>query len=168
MGALSAFEALLPDHQRVFGDDHSDTLNIRSNIATWKGLTGNKWGALAAFEALLRDQTRVLGSDHPYVFRTRSNIAYWRGRTGNPLGALTAYEALLPDREQAQGRDHPDTLAMLASMGDVSIQVGCRAEGCRRFREALARARRRFGPDHDLTRRFEQMIDEHGCEKTDG
>ncbi|WP_280641200.1 tetratricopeptide repeat protein [Streptomyces afghaniensis] len=69
------------------GQDHTDTLTTRSNLAYCGGRAGDAAGAAAAFEQLLAYQERVLGPDHPDTFTTRSNIARWRGRRGMRLGA---------------------------------------------------------------------------------
>ena len=39
--ALRLFVELLPDHERVLGADHPETLTTRSNIAVWTGRTGD-------------------------------------------------------------------------------------------------------------------------------
>ncbi|WP_410870358.1 tetratricopeptide repeat protein [Nocardia sp. A7] len=79
-GALTAFELLLPDHQRILGPNHPDTLRTRNNIAAWRGETGDLAGALAEFELLLPDHQRILGPDHPDTLRTRRWIENLRKR----------------------------------------------------------------------------------------
>jgi Tetratricopeptide repeat len=51
--------------RRVHGANHSETLTIRSNIASWTGKYGRRAEALRLFRELLPDQERVLGRDHP-------------------------------------------------------------------------------------------------------
>ena len=91
--ALQLFTALLPDRERVLGRDHPDTVNTRSNIASWTGEVGDVRAALQLFTALLPDRERVLGRDHPDTLTTRSNIASWTGRVGDARGAATLHRA---------------------------------------------------------------------------
>ena len=71
----------------MLGPDHPDTLFTRSNLASWRGESGDPAGAAAAFEELLTDYLRVLGPDHPGTLAARNNLAYWRGQAGDPAGA---------------------------------------------------------------------------------
>ncbi|WP_165071406.1 tetratricopeptide repeat protein [Paludisphaera rhizosphaerae] len=162
-GALALFEALLPDQERVLGRDHPDTLRTRNNIAALTGSCRDARGALALFAALLPDRERMLGRDHPDVLTTRNNIASWTGRCGDARGALALFAALLPDRERVLGRDHPDTLNTLGFVGVYSILTGSEADGCRWLREGLNRSLDRFGPEHQLVRTFQDVIQQYGC-----
>ena len=87
-----------------------DTLIGRSNLARFRGETGDYAGAVTAYEELLPDLVRVLGDDHPTTLIGRSNLARFRGETGDYAGAVTAYEDLLPDLVRVLGDDHPTTL----------------------------------------------------------
>ena len=98
MGALAAYEQLLVDLVRVLGADHPDALTTRSNVAGWRGESGDVAGALAALEELVIDQARVLGVDHPDALATRDNLASWRGRSGDVAGALAAFDELVVDQ----------------------------------------------------------------------
>ncbi|HYB37805.1 MAG TPA: tetratricopeptide repeat protein [Mycobacterium sp.] len=81
--AITEFERLLTEQQRVLGADHPDTLATRNNLAFWRGEGGDVAGAITEFERLLTDRIRVLGADHPDTLATRNNLAFWRGRGGH-------------------------------------------------------------------------------------
>ena len=40
IGAITEFERLLTEQQRVLGADHPDTLATRNNLAFWRGGAG--------------------------------------------------------------------------------------------------------------------------------
>ena len=81
--AITEFERLLTEQQRVLGADHPATLATRGNLASWRGEGGDVAGAITKFERLLTDRIRVLGADHPDTLATRNNLAFWRGRGGD-------------------------------------------------------------------------------------
>ncbi len=53
-----------------------ETLTARSNLAHWRGESGDVAGAAAALEELLADRLRVLGPDHPDTLIIRSSLAH--------------------------------------------------------------------------------------------
>jgi Tetratricopeptide repeat len=68
---------LLPDHTRVLGPDHPDTLTTRGNLARWTGEAGHPEQARQLSADLLLDHERVLGPDHPKTLATRHNLTHW-------------------------------------------------------------------------------------------
>nr|WTA71390.1 tetratricopeptide repeat protein [Micromonospora sp. NBC_00855] len=155
---LARWTALLIELLSVVGDDHSDTLRARSNIATWQGESGDTTGALTAFEQLLSDQQRTLGPDHPDTLQTRSNIASWRGESGDAAGSLTASEQLLPDQERVLGPDHPDTLRTRSNIAFCRGRSGDATGAVAAFEHLLIDRCRVLGPDHPDTLRTRSNI----------
>ncbi|WP_455135412.1 tetratricopeptide repeat protein, partial [Schaalia cardiffensis] len=68
--AITEFEALLEDQQRVLGANHPNALRTRFNLARWLGEAGRVDEAITRLEALLKDQQRILGPDHPDTLAT--------------------------------------------------------------------------------------------------
>ncbi|MEC3953785.1 tetratricopeptide repeat protein [Nocardia sp. CDC153] len=145
------WETWLPLFIGTLGPDHPDTFITRSNLASWRGESGDLAGAITEFEQLLADRLRVLGPEHPYILATRNNLASWRGENGDVTGAITEYEQLLTDRLRVLGPDHPDTLAtrnnLAAWRGESGDVTGAIAE----FEQLLTDHLRVLGPDHPDT-----------------
>ncbi len=150
-GALSLFEELLPDRERVLGSDHPDTLGTRGNLGAWTGECGDSQGALSLFEELLPDQERVLGPDHHDTLIARSNIATWTGECGDAVRALSLFEELLPDQERVLGPDHPDTLITRNNIAGWTGHDRDAARALSLFEELLPDRERVLGPDHPST-----------------
>jgi excisionase family DNA binding protein len=105
----------------TLGPDNPDVLEVRANVATWTGQSGDVWGALEQFTALLPDITRGRGSNHPDTFRVRGNLALWTGRTGDLGAALQEFNALLGDQQRVLGSNHPD---VLTTRGNIVTWTG--------------------------------------------
>jgi hypothetical protein len=142
--------------RRVRGDDHSDTLRTRNNVAFWTGSCGDSAAALRLFQELLRDQARVLGADHPATLATRNNIASRTGACGDPAAALRLYQDLLPDRIRVLGAAHPDVLITRGNVASWTAKCGDEAAALRMARELLLDQARVLGADHPdtLTTRY--------------
>ncbi|MEW1736034.1 tetratricopeptide repeat protein [Nocardia beijingensis] len=97
--AMTEFEAVLVDQQRVLGPDHPDALATRNNLAY-------------VYESA------QLGADHPDTLITRNNAAFAYLSVGRLPEAIAAHEALLNDRTRILGVKHPDTLT---SRNNVAI-----------------------------------------------
>ncbi|WP_426514672.1 tetratricopeptide repeat protein [Dactylosporangium sp. McL0621] len=89
--AVAAFEQLLTDCGRVFGEDHPDTLAARNNLAGAYRDAGHVTEAVAAFEQLLPDRRRVLGNDHPDTAAVRDGLAAAREAMDGPDDGSAAH-----------------------------------------------------------------------------
>ena len=65
----------LADFRRILGDDHPDTLTVRSNLAFAYLEAGELSRAIPLFERILCDRQRALGDDHPDTLAAREILA---------------------------------------------------------------------------------------------
>lgn len=137
--------------EATLGPDHPDTLETRSNVASWTGQTGHPTEALRLFTELLPDLQRVLGPDHPETLITRGNIAAWIGQTGHPTEALRLFTELLPDLQRVLGPDHPGTLTTQNNIASFTGEAGNSTEALGILTGLLADRQRVLGPDHPDT-----------------
>ena len=83
--ALRLFPELLPDQERVLGRDHPDTLNTRSNIASWTGEVGDA-RALRLFTSCCRTGSGCWAATTPTrsppAATSRPGPAEWATRAG--------------------------------------------------------------------------------------
>jgi hypothetical protein len=77
--------------------------------------------------------------------------------------AFYLFASLLPDYEHVMGPDHSSTLNIIVIFGGLTVCTGKHAEGCRMLLKGLSRSEARFGPTHQMTRKFRNAIQELGC-----
>jgi hypothetical protein len=146
--AVDYFRTLHVQAVHDLGPQHPDTLNTRSDLAYWRGKSGDATGAATAFEHLLTDHLRVLGPDHPDTLTTRANLAHWRGESGDAAETATAFEQLLTDRLRVLGPDHPRTLATRSNLARWRGESGDAAGAATATQQLLTDRLRVLGPDH--------------------
>ncbi|TCJ89409.1 tetratricopeptide repeat protein [Nocardia alba] len=66
--------------ERVFGDDHPDTLTTRNNLAAAYQSAGRFAEAIALYERTFTDSERGLGADHPHSAMYRELLISARNR----------------------------------------------------------------------------------------
>ena len=140
--------ALLPVISRQLGTDNTDTLVVRSNLATWTGEAGDAAAARDQFAAVLPEAEKVLGADHPETVSIRANLARWTGEAGDAAAARDQFAALLPEAERVLGAHHPGTLVArndhAAWLGEAGNATRARDE----FAALLPDVERVLGTDH--------------------
>ncbi|MCG8920282.1 tetratricopeptide repeat protein, partial [Actinokineospora sp. PR83] len=139
---LGHYTTLLAIRQHALDRDHPHTLNVRHNLAYWRGRAGKAAAAATELDKLLSDRMRVLGPDHPHTLTTRHTLAHYRGEAGDVSGAAAAFAELLHDQTRVLGPDHPDTLATRHSQASWQGEAGDASGAAAAFAELL----------HDQTR----------------
>jgi Tetratricopeptide repeat/AAA domain len=155
---LARHRVWLPHLNRTLGPHHTETLDMRNEIAAFTGDTGDFAEALRLLQELLPDRVRVLGLDHPDTLTTRNNIAVWTGRAGDDAEALRLLQELLPDHVRVRGPDHPDTLRTRSNIAVWTGRAGDAVEALRLLQELLSDHVRVRGPDHPDTLRTQNKI----------
>ena len=110
------FESLLGSQQASLGDDHTDTLLTRQQIACCVGRTGDPETALTLLAGVAIDQERILGLDDRHALRSRALIAYFTGKIGEAHKALELYRRVVSQSERALGPYDRDTLIARAQV----------------------------------------------------
>ncbi|MFD9061847.1 tetratricopeptide repeat protein, partial [Kitasatospora purpeofusca] len=149
--AVTHWQHLTADAERILGDDHPGTLTSRSNLASSYWQAGRTAEAIRIEERVAADRERLLGPDHPDTLSARGNLAtsYWQaGRTAE---AIVLEERVLADRERLLGHDHPDTLLARANLAASYAQAGRTAEAIVLGERVLADRERLLGDDHPDT-----------------
>jgi len=149
--SLPVLESLLAAQRESLGDDHSDTLLTRQQIAFCVGVGGDRSTAVELYRAVLGDQERVLGPDHPDTLTSRHQVAYCTGETGDPDAALDLFRRVAADRERVLGPDHPRTLNSRYQVAYYAAETGDPDAALDLFRQVAADYERVLGPDHPNT-----------------
>ncbi len=150
-GAMTDYDALLLDLQRLRGPKHSSTLVARCNRAFARLHAGDPAGAMSDYDALLPDLQRLRGPEHPTTLQARSNRAGARLHAGDPAGAMTDYDALLPDLHRLRGPEHPTTLQARSNRALARLQAGDPVGAMTDLDALLPDLQRLRGPQHPDT-----------------
>jgi len=146
--ALAMTNRALPIQEQVLGQDSPDTLETRSEIASYTGQSGDAREALRLYRELLPDVQRVLGCDHATTLRVRNNMALWTANAGEELEALRLFRELLPDVQRLLGDNHRGTITIRKNIANYTGATGKEPEALQMFRDLLPDAQRVLGRDH--------------------
>ncbi len=149
--AVTMYERLVPDMERLLGSDYPGTLIARGDLASSYLSAGRTGEAIAMNEQLVTDSERLLGPEHPDTLIARGNLAtlYWSaGRTGE---AIAVEERVAADRERLLGPDHPHTLTARGELAASYLSAGRISEAVAILERVAAAVERLLGPEHPDT-----------------
>nr|BEK63595.1 hypothetical protein KPHV_08220 [Kitasatospora purpeofusca] len=149
--AVTHWQHLTADTERLLGDDHPDTLTSRNNLATSYQQAGRTPEAIVLLERVTADRERILGPDHPDTLVSHGNLAssYWQA--GRIAKAIVLLERVTADRERILGQDHPDTLLSHGNLASSYWRAGRIAEAIVLEERVLTDRERILGQDHPDT-----------------
>ena len=149
--AITLYQRVLADHERIAGPDHPDTITARADLAFAYRSAGQLREAIAAYERTLADRERVQGRDHADTRSARAHLAAAYQRAGRLGDAIYHFEQALADSEQMLGPGDLETLTARSSLAAAHFAAGRRAEVIPLLQRTLADSERYLGPDHPLT-----------------
>lgn len=123
--ARQALSSALAVQQRVFGPDHPDTLNTRSNLAGVLMMDGQPAEAATQFQHILRaHQAQAGGEPHPDVAILHAYVALARYLAGDTAGALADGEAAWAQMQALAGEDLGDLHFVPPMLGLLRLELG--------------------------------------------
>ncbi len=149
--AIGLGQDLVADAERVLGEDHSDTLAYRANLAAAQAAVGPVEKVIPLLERIHADVKRILGQDHPDTLASRNNLAYAYRHVGRLDEAISLDEQNLADRERLLGQDHPDTMTSRNNLASGYHDAGRLDEAISLYEQNLADIERLLGQDHPYT-----------------
>ncbi|MFD4905227.1 tetratricopeptide repeat protein [Kitasatospora purpeofusca] len=149
--AVTHWQHLTADAQRLLGDDHPNTLTARANLASSYARAGRTGEAIVLEEWVAADRERILGPDHPDTLSARGNLASSYARAGRTGEAIVLEERVAADRERILGPDHPDTLTARGNLAVSYRRAGRTGEAIRIGERVAADRERILGDDHPDT-----------------
>jgi hypothetical protein len=87
--AITLYEPLLADRERIHGPEHLETFTASHRLALAYLDAGRVGEAIAILEPLLTDRERILGTEHPDTLNTRNNLASALGYTTSGFFSIT-------------------------------------------------------------------------------
>ncbi len=140
--------------RRVLGEEHPDTLTMRSSLALQTYHQGRYAEAEAEFRTVwdIRRRSDVLGEEHPSTLEARHELALQIGAQGSYAEAEAEFRAIwdIQRRPDVLGEEHPDTLT---TRHNLAHRIGHRG----RYAEAEAE----FRAVWDIQRRPDVLGEEH-------
>ncbi len=145
---MQLFAELLPDTERVLGDDHADTLWIRDSIAWWTGQIGDVRERCGSPTSCCRTNSCCWVATIPPRSARARNIAHWCGRAGETQRGVAAVYRAPAGPGTSAGRDHPATLTTRNRIADWTSAAGETREALCLRAQLLPDQERVLGRDH--------------------
>ncbi|MFF3950546.1 tetratricopeptide repeat protein [Streptomyces sp. NPDC001902] len=126
--AVSYFERLAADAERLLGGEHAETLEARSALATAYRMAGRLEEAISRGEWAAADAERLLGDDHPTTVRAYANLANSYALAGRTAEAIAIGTRVVTELERLRDQDAPDTVLARSNLAAYYSQAGRTAE----------------------------------------
>jgi tetratricopeptide (TPR) repeat protein len=149
--AEKLYRACLRDRKRLYGPDHSLTLNAMNNLANLYFHTERWDEAESLYVTALERYSETLGPSHSYTVRSLVNIAVFYHDRGQIDKAEPLLVQALQLRSKMLGSDHADSLALMNKLCALYTQARAWEQAENMYLECLEIRTRAFGEDHPDT-----------------
>ena len=151
--ALDAFRQSVEIRVRLLGEEHPDSLAVKSGMARLLRQLGKLDEARFLEEDVVDVRGRVLGDEHPDTLAAKAGLAQTLMQQGELAAALLLQDAVLASYARLLGAEHPMTLGAMDGRATTLLQMG-RLEQARQVLAMVVVARERlFGAEHGDTLR---------------
>jgi tetratricopeptide (TPR) repeat protein len=153
--AVELGESLVPDQERILGEDHRETLSSRDNLATAYRAARRLDKAVPLLERTLADCRRVLGEADPGTLAVQGNLAAAYREAGRADEAVPLLERALADYTRLRGADHLDTVFTRSGLAIAYREAGRAEEAIPLLEQTtadLARVQGEGAPDTLISR----------------
>jgi CHAT domain-containing protein/tetratricopeptide (TPR) repeat protein len=142
---------VLAVRQRVLGEDHPDTAQSYSNLASSLNAQGKYAEAEAVYRKALDICRKALGEEHPTTAKNYNNLAANLNAQGKYREAEAIFRKALAIRRKVLGEEHPDTAQGYDNLASNLQAQGRYPEAEAGYRKALDVRRRLLGEEHPDT-----------------
>jgi len=144
-------ERALDLRRGLLGEEHADTLDSLSLVASLDDDQGDFKSADRRYATVLDARRRALGPRHRDVLRTMNNVAWTDGALGRSTEAEARYTEALAIEREVLGPDDPVTLQTMLNLAATYLKRGGPKEAEPLLIQTLAVRRRTVGPEHPST-----------------
>jgi Domain of unknown function (DUF4062)/Tetratricopeptide repeat len=149
--ARSLYERAYQLRRDTLGEDHPDTLDSASNLATGLCALGEYQQAYDLHQNTLVQYRRVLGQDHLHTLISANNLGRDLHALGEYQRAYDLDQDTLTRRQRVLGQDHPHTLASANNLALDLLDLGEYQRAYDLDQDTLNRRQRVLGQDHPDT-----------------
>ncbi|MFT5423598.1 MAG: serine/threonine protein kinase/tetratricopeptide (TPR) repeat protein [Phycisphaerales bacterium] len=136
---------------RVLGEEHLDTLDSISSLATLYNHQARYTEAEPLYQKTLEIRIRVLGEEHPSTLSSMNNLATLYHHQARYTEAEPLYLQTLKIRTRVLGAEHPSTLDSMTNLAALYNRQGRHSEAEPLFLQTLEIQSRVLGEDHPNT-----------------
>ncbi|MHC3475295.1 tetratricopeptide repeat protein [Streptomyces sp. 7R007] len=152
--AVSYWERVSADAQRLLGDDDPATLIERGNLALAYNRAGRTREAITWLEQVAADAERFLGHDHPITLTALTNLAISYLNAERIEEATAIQELIVADRERLLGNGDPRTVTARGNLAVSYGQAGRILEAVALEEQIVTDAERLLGDHPDTIRAY--------------
>ncbi len=143
----------------AFGEQHSVTLQSRSNLAAVLRKQGRLSESEREYTTVLRVRTNVLGESHPATLGGCACLAAVLAEQGRLAEARAVYGVLIGMYSRTFGRSHRETVKIRQELAATLQKMGKLSEAKKQYTRILNVQERTLGHDHLETLATRQIID---------
>jgi tetratricopeptide (TPR) repeat protein len=149
--AEAMYERALRGYEKVWGLEHTSTLNTVNNLGNlYKGQRRLK-DAEAIYERALRGYEKVWGVEHTLTLNTVNNLGNLYKGQGRLKDTEAMYEQALRGKEKAWGPEHTSTLDTVNNLGTLYLDQGRLKDAEAMYEWALRGYEKAWGLEHTST-----------------
>ncbi|EHK49666.1 hypothetical protein TRIATDRAFT_280830 [Trichoderma atroviride IMI 206040] len=148
-GALLSWA--LEGRRKVWGPEHSSTLETVVNLGLLYYEQDRFREAEAMYERALQGQEKVLGPEHPATLITVGNLRHVYASQARYEEAEAMYERALQGFEKVLGPENPATLNTVGHLGSLYTSQARFEEAEAMYKRTLKGFEKAWGPEHLLT-----------------
>jgi len=151
--ALEAGRRIFGVSNRLFGDNHPDTLAIAVSLSNLlRSISAEHHPeAVALAESVVSRYPRAYGKDHPYFYGCLGNLALLRRETGDFAAARQLDEQAWDGLKKRLGADHHYALTVAMNLASDLARLGLPEQAREIGEQALPLLRAVLGKDHPQT-----------------
>jgi tetratricopeptide (TPR) repeat protein len=148
--AEKMYQRALEGKEKVWGPDHTSTLDTVNNLGILYTDQGKLADAEKMFQRALEGYEKAWGPDHTSTLDTVNNLGILYTDQGKLADAEKMFQRALEGYEKAWGPDHTSTLITVNNLGNLYKSQGKLADAEKMYQRALE-GKKVWGPDHTMT-----------------
>ncbi|KAJ5919800.1 Disease resistance protein [Penicillium verhagenii] len=145
------YDRALEGYEKVWGQEHTSTLDTVNNLGLLYADQGRLQEAEAMYERALEGYEKAWGQEHTSTLDTVNNLGNLYVDQGRLQEAEAMYERALEGKEKAWGREHISTLDTVNNLGNLYNNQGRLQEAEVMCERALEGKEKAWGREHIST-----------------
>ena len=158
--AAAEYREVIALEERVLGPQHPNTLLNRNSLANALMADNAYVDAETMFRDLIDLEAKALGADDALTMRSLRGLANALFNQGNYSAAEPEYREVLRIAEKLRGTDHLETLDACYDLAGNLARERKLTEAKDLARRAADSARKKFGPNHPATQKYNALLTE--------